>query len=56
MKYKITNEAALKAAFPNFLKQKTVKVEQTINVLDEKKVKYALKAGITVPGVEAVDD
>lgn len=45
MIYKITDEAALKAAYPQFVK--------TISILDQKAVRYAIKAGIEIPGVEA---
>lgn len=55
MKYRITDEAALKAAFPQFVKTKQKKVTTVteVAVLDQKAVRYALKAGISVPGVSA---
>ena len=57
-KYKITDEAALKAAFPQFIKTKSKKVTTVteVSVLDQKSVKYALRAGIFVPGVEVSND
>lgn len=54
MKYRITDEAALKAAFPQFItiKEKKITTVQQIAVLDQRAVKYAKLAGIAVPGVE----
>lgn len=57
-KYVITNAAALKAAFPQFVKTKTKKITTTqeVDVLDQRAVRYALLAGIAVPGVEKVGE
>lgn len=56
--YKITDEAKLKAAFAHFIKTKTKKVTTVaeVSVLDQKAVKYALKAGIEVPGIEKISE
>jgi len=46
MAYKITDEAALKAAYPQFFKATP----------DAHKIRAALKLGLTLPGIEVLPD
>lgn len=55
MPYKITDLSALQAAFPQFIKMKSVKTVTEVPTLKQRDVKAAIKLGIAVPGIEEVD-